>query len=261
MSPRNDMYLSLCLSQAELSTLHYRHGSIIVRGGKVIGQGFNCYKPGFDGGALRSGVLPSISIDGPAIDELKQRLKSKLKPKNKPGNLQEDGAFTLFESTGCGPHANMNLSMHSEMMAIRSALSLSSGTLSSQTSARSAKWFEKPCFKLPGDSKKRKARARVLKAYTAAVCAEAVTSGTSQAHDRKFSIQKSSFEHYASQPGFQGERQQGQRQGRGQPLSGGEGQRTLERMEKCSETPTKEEEWVSVRCGSLLQASSQALST
>ncbi|PMD64023.1 uncharacterized protein K444DRAFT_660705 [Hyaloscypha bicolor E] len=165
MSPRNDMYLSLCLAQAELSPLHYRHGSIIVRGGKVIGQGFNNYRPGFDGGALKSGVL----LDGPAIAELKQRLKSKPKSKNKPDHQQDDATFTPFESSGCGPHANVNLSMHSEMMAIRSALSLSSGTLSSQTSARSAKCFEKPCFKLPGDSKKRKARARGLKAYAAAV--------------------------------------------------------------------------------------------
>ena len=75
MSPRNDTFLSLCLAQAELSPLHYRHGSIIVRGGKVIGQGFNSYRPGFDGGALKTGILPSSSLDGPAIAELKKRLK------------------------------------------------------------------------------------------------------------------------------------------------------------------------------------------
>ncbi|KAH6719017.1 hypothetical protein BKA61DRAFT_669353 [Leptodontidium sp. MPI-SDFR-AT-0119] len=163
MSPRNDTFLSLCLAQADLSPLHYRHGAIIVRGGKVIGQGFNTYRPGFDGGALKSGALPSASLDGPAIAELK-RLKSKLKSKSKTPNQPEEGTFTPFESMGCGHNANVALSMHSEMMAIRSALSLSSGTQSSQTSARSAKCFEKPCFKLPGDSKKRKARARGLKA-------------------------------------------------------------------------------------------------
>ncbi|KAF8865553.1 hypothetical protein BDZ45DRAFT_736123 [Acephala macrosclerotiorum] len=175
MAPRNDVYLSLCLAQAELSSLHYRHGSIIVRGGKVIGQGFNCYKPGFDGGALKTGILPSNSIDGPAIAELKQRLKSKTKPKSKSkeDHQQGGGTFTPFETMGCGHNANVALSMHSEMMAIRSALSLSSGTLSSQTSARSTKCFEKLCFKLPSDSKKRKARARALKAYAAAVCADA----------------------------------------------------------------------------------------
>jgi hypothetical protein len=267
MSPRNDTFLSLCLAQAELSPLHYRHGSIIVRGGKVIGQGFNCYRPGFDGGALKSGVLPSASLDGPGIAELKQRLKSKPKPKNKSGHQQDEGTFTPFESMGCGPNPNVNLSMHSEMMAIRSALSLSSGTLSSQTSARAAKCFEKPCFKLPGDSKKRKARARGLKAYAAAVCAEAKTSSTGTAYGGKFSIQKLGFEPGSSQPSFQGERQQVQRQGGGQRISGGEGVYSLEHMEKCRETPTEEvwarvlSEWVSVRGGSLSQASTQALST
>jgi hypothetical protein len=265
MSSRNDTFLSLCLAQAELSPLHYRHGSIIVRGGKVIGQGFNCYRPGFDGGAIKSGALPSASLDGPAIAELKQRLKSKPKPKNKPDRQQDEGTFTPFESTGCGPSANVNLSMHSEMMAIRSALSLSSGTLSSQTSARAAKCFEKPCFKLPGDSKKRKARARGLKAYAAAVCTEAGASSTAKAYGGKFSIQKSGFEPGSSQPGFQGEQQQVQRQGGGQRVSGGDRVRGLEHMEKCRETPTEEvwvrvlSEWVSVR-GELSQASTQALS-
>ena len=43
---KTDNYLSLCLDQAAKSPLHYRHGSIIVRGGKIIGQGFNDYRPG-----------------------------------------------------------------------------------------------------------------------------------------------------------------------------------------------------------------------
>lgn len=267
MSPRNDTFLSLCLAQAELSPLHYRHGSIIVRGGKVLGQGFNCYHPGFDGGALKSGVLPSASLDGPAIAELKQRLKSKPKPKNKQDHQQDEGTFTPFESTGCGPHANAHLSMHSEMMAIRSALSLSSGTLSSQTSARSAKCFQKPCFKLPRDSKKRKARARGLKAYAAAVCAEAEAASTRKAYGGKFSIQKSGFEPGSSQPGFQGERQRFQRQGGGQRVSRGEGGRGLEHMERCRETPTEEvwvrvlSEWVSVQAESRSRDSTKTLST
>jgi hypothetical protein len=254
MSPRNDTVLSLCLAQAELSPLHYRHGSIIVHGGKVIGQGFNDYRPGFDGGALKSGVLPSTSLDGPVIAQLKQRLKSKPKPKE-PDNQRDEGAFTPFESMGCGPNANVNLSMHSEMMAIRSALSLSSGTLSSQTSARSARCFEKPCFKLPGDSKKRKARARGLKAYAAAVCAEAAASGTGKDYGDKFSIQKSGFEPRASQPGFR-ERQQVQRQ---------EGEHGLENREKYQETQQEVRErrvWFWVSEGeSLSRGSTQALST
>jgi deoxycytidylate deaminase len=186
MSPRNDTYLSLCLAQAELSALHYRHGSIIVRGGKVIGQGFNSYRPGFDGGAIRH--------DGPAIAELKQRLKPNPKLKAK---WREDSG--TLKSQGQGHNSNTPLSMHSEMMAIRSALSLSSGTLSSQTSARSAKCYTKPCFSLPGGSKLRKLRARTLTAYAQAVLAEAEASAGKT--NTKPRLQKSGFEARSSQPG------------------------------------------------------------
>lgn len=253
------MYLSQCLAQAELSPLHYRHGSIIVRGGKVIGQGFNCYRPGFDGGALKTGVLPSASLDGPAIAELKQRLKSKPKPKckSKPDSQQDAGKFTPFESMGCGHGANGPLSMHSEMMAIRSALSLSAGTLSSQTSARSAKCFEKPCFKLPGDSKWRKARARGLKAYAKAVLAEAALPASSgKAHGGKFSIQKSHFGPNTSQPGFQWPQRQVQQQGGKQCVL--RGIRGLECGEECRETPTEEEP---AREGLSSRGSTESLST
>jgi deoxycytidylate deaminase len=234
MSPRNDTFLSLCLAQAELSPLHYRHGSIIVRGGKVIGQGFNSYHPG-NGGALKTGILPSSSLDGPAIAELKQRLKSKPKHRSKH-NQQDAGTFTPFESIGDGHNANMLLSLHSEMMAIQSALSLSSGTLSSQTSARATKSWQKPCFSLSGDSKKRKARARALKAYVEAVCAEAAASGTGKASGGKFSIQKQGFEPDTSQPGFQVQQRQCQRQG-GQRVSRGS---VVECVERYRETPEED---------------------
>lgn len=75
MSPRTDNYLTLCLDQAEKSPLHYRHGCIIVRGGKVIGQGYNSYRPGFDGGALKTGKLAAGGLNGSAIAEMKMRLK------------------------------------------------------------------------------------------------------------------------------------------------------------------------------------------
>jgi len=122
MTPRNDTYLSLCLAQAELSPLHYRHGAIIVRGGKVIGQGFNTYSPGFDGGALKTGVLPSASLEDLALEDLKQRMKSnksKLKQENQE-NQQGSEISTVFKSTENGHRSNVPLSMHSEMMAIRS---------------------------------------------------------------------------------------------------------------------------------------------
>lgn len=250
MSPRNDTFLSLCLAQADLSPLHYRHGAIIVRGGKVIGQGFNCYRPGFDGGALRNGALPSASLDGPAIAELKQRLKSKPNSKSKMPTQSDEGTFTPFESMGCGHNANVALSMHSEMMAIRSALSLSSGTQASQTSARSAMCFEKPCFKLPGDSKKRKARARALKDYAKAICEEAASSSTGKA-----SLAKSRFEPRTSEPSSGVQWQRGQRQGGGQRVSESESERErgCDHMEKCRETASEEGAvvslpvWASVR--------------
>jgi hypothetical protein len=47
---KTDRYLNLCLEQAANSTLRHRHGCIVVKGGKVIGQGFNDPRPGFDGG-------------------------------------------------------------------------------------------------------------------------------------------------------------------------------------------------------------------
>lgn len=152
---------------------------------------------------------------------------------------------------GCGHNANVALSMHSEMMAIRSALSLSSGTLSSQTSARSTKCFEKLCFKLPSDSKKRKARARALKAYAAAVCADA---SEGKAYGGKFSIQNQGFEQGSSQPSQQGHLQDQQ---------GGERERGGEHERNCRETP-QEEEPVQVSVQEALLSSralTQALST
>lgn len=213
MSPRNDTFLSHCLAQAELSPLHYRHGSIIVRGGKVIGQGFNSYRPGFDGGALKTGILPSNSLDGPAIAALKQRLKSKPKyTANKPDFQNQDkGSFTPYEMTGSGHGSNKALSMHSEIMAITSALSLSSGTLSSQPSARATKCLQKPCFSLPGDSKKRKLRAKALKAYAQAAFEEA-----SESYAGKSLVQNSGFERGASRSVQVVRQQQASQQGRGQ---------------------------------------------
>ena len=69
---KTDNYLTLCLEQASKSPLHYRHGCIIVRGGKVIGQGFNDYRPGFNGGALKTGKIAAGAYDGTAVQEMKE---------------------------------------------------------------------------------------------------------------------------------------------------------------------------------------------
>ncbi|KAK7544690.1 uncharacterized protein J3D65DRAFT_663925 [Phyllosticta citribraziliensis] len=158
---KSDHYLNLCLQQAALSPMHFRHGCIIVRGGKVIGQGFNDYRPGYDGGALKTGRLASVSLDGPAIANLKRKSKHKDKKKSPE-------SFTPFETVsgmGGGHHANTPMSMHSEMMAIHSALS------SSSTLAASTVSHQKPCFKLSGSSK-RKSRLRqsAVKAHVERVC-------------------------------------------------------------------------------------------
>ncbi|RYP78435.1 hypothetical protein DL771_000620 [Monosporascus sp. 5C6A] len=146
---KTDNYLNLCLEQAELSPLGHRHGCIVVKGGKVIGKGFNDYRPGFDGGALKTGVLSSKSF---ALD--KQELKSKTKKD-----------FKHFEAvfTGGRPGRPV-LSMHSEMMAINSALS-SSSTLAATSLSRF-----KPSLAPSRDSKrKRQLRRDILTAYTQSV--------------------------------------------------------------------------------------------
>ncbi|MCJ1350569.1 MAG: hypothetical protein MMC33_000550 [Icmadophila ericetorum] len=79
MSPRTDQYLSICLSEASKSPLHYRHGCIIVAGGKVIGKGFNHYRPGFSSGAFKTGQLSKASAFTTAMASTKQKKKQKFK--------------------------------------------------------------------------------------------------------------------------------------------------------------------------------------
>lgn len=179
---KTDYYLNLCLEQAAQSPLHYRHGCIIVRGGKVIGQGFNDYRSGFDGGALKTGVLPVRSLNPAALAELKK------KHKHKSNSSEEATTFTPFEATGGGGKlANTPLSMHSEMMAIHSALSTSSTLVSTSVSS------QKPYLKLSGDSK-RKARLQrdAVKTYVEAICKLALAQSTKQHLGRPF--QPSRFE-------------------------------------------------------------------
>lgn len=101
------------------SPLYFRHGCIIVRGGKVIGHGHNTYRLGFDGGALKHGNMVG-GLNSLSIAEFKQHLKQKEKPnfKSKPNDQRLSVTFTPFESPMGGHHVNAPLSMHSEMMAI-----------------------------------------------------------------------------------------------------------------------------------------------
>ncbi|ROW15004.1 hypothetical protein VPNG_03489 [Cytospora leucostoma] len=155
---KSDQYLNLCLEQAAQSTLQYRHGCIVVKGGKVIGQGFNDCRPGYDGGSvLKTGVLPKSAVSSFDNDP------------DKPGLPKSKGNFKTVESVigncGGGHHANARLTMHSEMMAINSALS------SRSTLAASAVSHVKPCYKLPSDSKRKRAlRREAVVSYAQAVC-------------------------------------------------------------------------------------------
>lgn len=203
MSTRNDNYLSLCLAQAELSHLHYRHGSIIVRGGKIIGQGFNSYRPGHVGGTVKTGVLSLTSSD--RAEMAKRNKPSKVQTKRKHKSPldkyhQDVNELTTFEMAGMGHGSNQPLSIHSEVMAIVSALSLSSGAQSSQTSARGWKYLQKPCFSVQSASTSRKTRARFLESYTQAIFEQAEVASATRTGTGKSCIQESGFETGTSQP-------------------------------------------------------------
>lgn len=202
---RNDTYLSLCLEQASLSPLHYRHGCIIVRGGKVIGKGYNDYRSGYNGGAQTTGQLSSavahkeIAINDPKPKNPKSYSSAadsifEVASKNKKSARN----YVAFDSqnhavgTGGSCLANTPLSMHSEMMAINSALSLSS-TVACQGTARSTQWLQKPCFKLPSPSK-RQTRLQQLKAYADAVCPDEERRETTSERRGKSRVQQSGFE-------------------------------------------------------------------
>jgi deoxycytidylate deaminase len=135
---KTDNYLNLCLDQATKSSLRYRHGAIVVCGGKVIGQGYNDYRSGFDGGALKSGRLPLRSSGGLAIDEFKKKNKPNLEPESEPETvIKSNKTSAPFESiVGGGKLANTALSMHSEMMAIQSALTAASSAVSSAATSK-----------------------------------------------------------------------------------------------------------------------------
>lgn len=210
---KTDNYLTLCLDQASNSPLRYRHGCIIVRGGKVIGQGYNDYRPGFDGGALKNGRIAHSALDGPAMADLKEKLKKRKQgakqkhpqshspdARQSQSQLQTERQFVAFEKVngnGGGHNANVPLSMHSEMMAIHSALSASS-TLASTTFSR-----EKPCFKLPrSDKRKERLRQDALKAYVEKICeASGASISTGKPGTGKLQVQECGFETHTRQCG------------------------------------------------------------
>ncbi|KAK5656999.1 hypothetical protein OQA88_3522 [Cercophora sp. LCS_1] len=193
---KNEQYLNLCLEQAakasgpKISSLHFRHGSVVVKGGKVVGQGFNAYRPGYDGGALKTGQLPTAAFPfDDAISDIKRPLKSK-----HDDTAPRESTFIPFEqvSGGGGRSVNTCLTMHSEMMAINSALSASS------TLAASAVSHIKPCFKLPNRGKKQGLlRSGAVGAYVERVCLEGmgqeVQQGTGPSSGQEWRFETGAF--------------------------------------------------------------------
>jgi deoxycytidylate deaminase len=236
---KTDNYLTLCLEQAAKSPLHYRHGCIIVRGGKVIGQGHNDYRPGFDGGALKHGRVAGSALNGAALAEMKAKLKERKDSKAKSKDNQPPRQLAAFEKvgTGGGVHANTPLSMHSEMMAIHSALSTSSNLACGSFS------HDKPSFKLPrGDKKKERLRRDVLQNYVERICETSTSSTSGQAG--KLQVQECGFVRASSQRRRgTGSPQQQQRPPRGSgSAAAGRGGQGVSGSEEYGETSRSERE-------------------
>ncbi|KAB5578804.1 hypothetical protein GE09DRAFT_561524 [Coniochaeta sp. 2T2.1] len=163
---KSDNYLNLCLEQASLSPFRHRHGCIVVKGGKVIGKGYNEFRSGYDGGALKTGQLPKRAITSKQRTSNKPKSKLKAAMKHSSSISSDFVPFEAVDGNGGGYLANRALTMHSEMMAINSALSscgTSAATLVSQT---------KPYFKLSGLGaiSGRLPRSSAIRAYVQQVC-------------------------------------------------------------------------------------------
>jgi len=166
-------------------------------------------------------------MNGTALAELKK--KHKFKRGLKDPQEEDTKTFTPFENMGGGGKlANTPLSMHSEMMAIHSAISASS------TMALSAVSYQKPYFKLSGDSK-RKSRLRrdAVKAYVETVCKAALAQSVAEQRSGPSQVQGWRFEGSASQSGSAGSRVSTQ---------AGQGERSGASEEKYGERPDEEPE-------------------
>lgn len=143
--------------------------------GKSLAKGYNDLKPRFNGGGtLKTGRFGAGASSSSAIVAPKHKTNSKNKQIGKGSKALERNLATLENNElGGGCLANSSLSMHSEMMAIQSALSLS-GSTTANGSARSSRWMQKPgSYKLPGRGK-RQLHLRNLKAYVDTVCEAAL---------------------------------------------------------------------------------------
>ncbi|USP73796.1 putative isomerase YbhE [Curvularia clavata] len=151
---KSDTYLDHCLTLAENSRLRNKHGAIIVHGGKVIGEGYNAWRAGFDGGGtVKTGHLSVRSSNGQSATASKSKLKHKLSDPE-----QSSKTFTPVGKM-VDSFEDMPLSMHSEMMAVDSALS---GSKSLAVSSRN------PRFKTLGNPKQTLQLRQKVQSYVAA---------------------------------------------------------------------------------------------
>lgn len=146
---KTDHYISLCHEQVAQSPLHSRHGAIVVRGGKVFGQGFNDHRRGFDDGIMKN----NRAFGKLALPASRHKSKSRMKcktagiPSYGEQHLIPDHNSLLMDRMTMADHRkNTPFSMHAEMMAIHSALSKSTAT------AFRTMWSVEPSFNGPRGS-------------------------------------------------------------------------------------------------------------
>jgi hypothetical protein len=133
---------------------------------------------------------------------MKAKLKERKGNKSKSKDQQQEQAAMEKIGAGGGAQANTPLSMHSEMMAIHSALSTSSNMACSSFSR------EEPCFKLPrGDKKKERLRRDVLQNYVERIC---TSTASTAGQAGKLQVQQCRFVHAASQRGVSGSERYGE---------------------------------------------------
>lgn len=201
--------------------MYHSHGAIVVvRGGKVIGQGFNEARSGFDGGALKTGSIAGgpLKLKGTTEGRLLDILDGDF---DTTKGVSHKSHFP-FENVGGGNNINAPLTMHSEMMAILSTLSDSATMLPRTTSS------EKAYFKQPGLSKRKAIlRDRGLKIFTKAVIYKAVAV-TEQFNQECGSAEVQKW-HLEEQHEGRGAERQGQ---------GPRDQRAVSSIEECRERPS-----------------------
>lgn len=169
-----------------------------MHGGKVIGQGYNDYRSGFSGGALKTDRLPLRNQGAPSVATLTKRPELKFKFGLEDEEQLTAKTFTPSEHlTGGGNLTKTPLSMHPEIMAIHFAQS------SSNTMVSSAVASDKPCSQLLGDSK-RKARSRrdAVRSYVETVCKAALVQSTAKSRHGKVEVQQWRFEESPSRPKY-----------------------------------------------------------